>query len=121
MPRFQSFLFAVLLVTEVLAAPAPHWWQKRSFKIPRVQQHNYVPDGTFALRKAYRKFGLGTLDTYPGVNFTPKVAAATDSGNSNEESEVSALTPQYDAQFLSPVTVGGQTLVLNFDSGSSDM
>ncbi|KAF7513064.1 hypothetical protein GJ744_011330 [Endocarpon pusillum] len=94
--------------------------RKRSFKIPRVQQHNYVPDGTFALRKAYRKFGLGTLDTYPGVHFTPKVAAAN-GGNETENGEVSASPTQNDAEFLSPVSVGGQMLVLNFDSGSSDM
>lgn len=121
MSRFQVFLFATLWVTAVLAAPAPHLRQKRSFKIPRVQQHNYVPDGTFALRKAYRKFGLGTLDTYPGVSFSPKGDAPTISQNSNEDSEVSASIPQNDAQFLAPVMVGGQILVLNIDSGSSDM
>jgi hypothetical protein len=117
----QSVLFITLVLDAVLAAPAPHLRKKRSFKIPRVQQHNYVPDGTFALRKAYRKFGLGTLDTYPGINFSPKVAAAIDGKGSTEDGEVSASPTQNDAQFLSPVTVGGQTLVLNFDSGSSDM
>lgn len=121
MCRFQTLFFVTLLITTTLAAPAPHWRKKRSFRIPRIQQHNYVPDGTFALRKAYRKFGLGTLDTYPGVNFTPKVAAASNGGNQTEDGEVSASPTQNDAEFLSPVNVGGQMLVLNVDSGSSDM
>lgn len=119
MYRFQTLFTVTLLITTALAAPVQHL-RKRSFKIPRVQQHNYVPDGTFALRKAYRKFELGTLDTYPGVHFTPKVAAAN-GGNGTEDGEVSASPTQNDAEFLSPVSVGGQMLVLNFDSGSSDM
>lgn len=118
--RFQSLLFVTLFITAVLAAPAQHLRKKRSFTVPRVQQHNYVPDGTFALRKAYRKFGFGTLDTFPSTNFAPKLAAANN-GNTTEDGEVSASPTQNDAEFLSPVTVGGQTLVLNFDSGSSDM
>ena len=121
MYRFQSLLFVTLLITAVLAAPAQHLRKKRSFKLPRVRQHNYVPDGTFALRKAYRKFGLGTLDTYPGVNFTPKLAATNNGDNSTEDGEVPASPTQNDAEFLSPVSVGGQTLVLNVDSGSADM
>ena len=121
MCRFQTLFTVTLLITTALAAPAQHLRRKRAFKIPRVQQHNYVPDGTFALRKAYRKFGLGTLDTYPGVHFTPKVAAATNEGNETEDGEVPASPTQNDAEFLSPVSVGGQMLVLNFDSGSSDM
>lgn len=121
MHRFQSLILVTLLITAVLAAPTQHLRKKRSFKIPRVQQHDYVPDGTFALRKAYRKFGFGSLDTFPGVNFTPKLAAANNGGNGTENGEVPASPTQNDAEFLSPVSVGGQTLVLNFDSGSSDM
>jgi hypothetical protein len=121
MYRIHSLIFVAVLITTVLAAPAPHL-RKRSFKIPRVRQHNYVPDGTFALRKAYRKFGFGTVDTFPSINFAPKLAAAAYNGaNSTEDGEVSASPTQNDAEFLSPVNVGGQTLVLNFDSGSSDM
>jgi hypothetical protein len=121
MYRFQSFILVALLITAVLAAPAPHLRKKRSFKIPRAQQHNYVPDGTFALRKAYRKFGFGTLETFPSINFSPKLAAANNGDSTTEDGEVSASPTQNDAEFLSPVTVGGQTLVMNFDSGSSDM
>jgi hypothetical protein len=118
--QLRSLLFVTLLIAAVIAAPAQHL-RKRSFKIPRIQQHNYVPDGTFALRKAYRKFGIGTLETFPGTRFAPKLAATSNGGNSTEDGEVTASPTQNDAQFLSPVSVGGQTLVLNIDSGSSDM
>lgn len=121
MYRFQPLVVVILLITAVVAAPAQNLRRKRSFKIPRIQQHNYVPDGTFALRKAYRKFGIGKLDTFPSTRFAPKLAAANNEGNSTEDGEVSASPIQNDAQFLSPVSVGGQTLVMNFDSGSSDM
>jgi hypothetical protein len=121
MYRFQLLLFVTLLITAVLAAPTTHLRKKRSFKVPRVQQHNYVPDGTFALRKAYRKFGFGTPNTFPTIDFAPKLAAANNGGNSTEDGEVSASPTQNDAEFLSPVSVGGQTLVMNFDSGSSDL
>jgi hypothetical protein len=120
MYRLQSFVLVALLFTAALAAPTQHL-KKRSFKIPRVQQHDYVPDGTVALRKAYMKYGLGSLATYPGVNFTPKVTAANKVANQTEDGEVPASPTQNDAEFLSPVSVGGQMLVLNIDSGSSDM
>jgi hypothetical protein len=118
--QFRSLLFVALLITAVVAAPARHL-KKRSFKIPRIQQHNYVADGTFALRKAYRKFGIRSLETFPGTRFAPKLAAANNGVNATEDGGVSASPTQNDAEFLSPVSVGGQTLVLNFDSGSSDM
>lgn len=122
--QIRPFLLVALLISVAVAAPAPaRHLRKRSFKIPRLQQHNYVPDGTFALRKAYRKFGIGTLDTYPGTRFAPNFAVVNNKNGSNEteEGEVSASPTQNDAEFLSPVSVGGQTLVMNFDSGSSDM
>ena len=119
--RYQSLLVVFLLITAALAAPAQHLRHKRSFKIPRIQQHNYIPDGTFALRKAYRKFGIGQLDTFPSTRFAPKLAAVKNGADSTPAGEVPASPPQNDAQFLSPVSVGGQTLVMNFDSGSSDL
>lgn len=120
MYRLRSLSLIALFITAVLAAPAQHLKKKRSFKIPRVQQHNYVPDGSVAIRKAYRKFGFGTIDFSPSIQVSPKVAAANE-GNPTEDSKGSGSPTQNDAQFLCPVTVGGQTLVLNIDSGSSDM
>ena len=43
-----------------------------------------------------------------------------DSEANSEDGETTATGTNNDAQFLSPVTVGGQEIVVNFDSGSSD-
>lgn len=47
--------------------------------------------------------------------------AANTSTNGTEDGEVTATGSQNLAEFLSPVSVGGQTLVMDFDTGSSDM
>lgn len=114
----KGLLLFTLLVNAIFARPTRNPRLKRRFKLPRIEQHNYVPDGTFALRQAYRKFGIGKLDTFPGTTLTTKLTVANkqSAGGGNSTS-----TPQNEAQFLCPVTVGGQTLIMNIDSGSSDM
>lgn len=119
---FKVLLFVTLLVNGVLALPTQHLKAKRSFKLPRVEQHNYVPDGSFALRQAYRKFDIGKVDNLPGSSLGTKVALSKARANNGSiDDQDSPSTPQNEAQFLCPVTVGGQSLVLNIDSGSSDM
>ena len=82
-----------------------------------------MPDGTVAMRKAYNKFGLKDFGMIPELGVSPslvpfsELAASSGSGNG----QVSATSSQNDAEFLSPVSVGGQTLIMNFDTGSSDM
>lgn len=126
MYRSQSFLFVLLIFTAIVttfAAPAPAEKSKKftgSFKVPRVRQHNYVPDGAFALRKAKKKFGIGTLDTIPGTDFTPTISTNNKASNLTSGEGDGPSAPQNDAQFLSPVTVGGQEMILNFDTGSAD-
>ena len=84
-----------------------------------------MPDGAVALRKSYTKFGIS------GFGFVPELDISTDlvpfseldaaSGTGSEDGSVTASSSQNDAEFLSPVSVGGQTLVMDFDTGSSDM
>ncbi|KIY01365.1 uncharacterized protein Z520_02917 [Fonsecaea multimorphosa CBS 102226] len=116
------FLLAILFFTATFATPI-QIKQKRSFKVPRIQQHNYKPNGKAAYRRALFKFGLYDIEFLPGgeVDTTIKAAIKAQLDESaSEDGETSASPTQNDAQFLSPVTVGGQTLVMNFDSGSSD-
>lgn len=132
MYRLQSLLSVALLISAVLAAPAPQKLQKRSFKISRVKQHNYVANGPRALAKAYAKYGMSMPSTGSDIlDFLPKTslvlspasskAANGTGGQGSENGQVSATGTQNDAEFLSPVNVGGQTLIMDFDSGSSDM
>ena len=119
----QTLVFAVLYLTVAFAAPTrPH---RKSFKVERVRRADYVPNGPVAMRKAFLKFGFLGLDSPDHVatasQSTSTSAAANSSSGSSEEGEVTASPVQNDAEFLSPVAVGGQTLVMDFDTGSSDM
>jgi aspergillopepsin I len=84
-----------------------------------------VPDGTIAMRKAYNKFGLKDFGMIPELGVSPSLVPFSDLAASNnsgsENGQVSASSSQNDAEFLSPVAIGGQTLIMNFDTGSSDM
>jgi hypothetical protein len=124
MPRsIQSLLVSALLFAVALSAPTQS--KKRSFKVPRIRQRDYVPDGTIALRKAYNKFGLNDFGTIPELDVSTTLIPFSEldasGGSGTDNGQVSATSSQNDAEFLSPVTVGGQTLVMDFDTGSSDM
>lgn len=133
-----SIIFS-LFIAHILASPVARSVQKRSFKVPRILVPGYVPNGPKALKRAYAKFGLTEADQAASlrkrsINFgfgdisllstgdvAHKVnAAANNSTTSNENGETTATGTQNDAQFLSPVKFGGQELIVNFDSGSSD-
>lgn len=135
-----TFIFTLLIAT-VLASPIrSRNVQKRSFKVPRVPVKNYVPNGPQALKRAYAKFGVtehaadtarlrerGLTFGFNDISIVPSgdvaasiKAAANDSTAGTENGETAADPTQNDAQFLSPVTIGGQQIVVNFDSGSSD-
>ena len=117
MSRLYLLFCTTLLISAVLSVPITP--QKRSFKIHRVRQANYVPNGPKALRKAFSKFGYGDISfVVPSLSAVDKADATA---GSDEEGDVSASPTQNDAEFLSPVSVGGQTLVMDFDTGSSDM
>ncbi|KAK7723071.1 hypothetical protein SLS57_004628 [Botryosphaeria dothidea] len=112
-------LLVALLAAVALARPAPSKTTKtlkpRSFKVPRSLNPKIKrKDGARAMRKAMRKYG-----------FKPQKAAAGNqtlaANATNENGEVAALPEDNEALFLSPVKIGGQTLNLDFDSGSSDL
>jgi hypothetical protein len=121
----QSLVVLVLLCTVALSAPTQRQQKKRSFKVSRIRQRNFVPNGSIALRKAYAKFGLQGFGLVPDLEIAtglvPIAELAASNGSGSDNGQVSAASSQNDAEFLSPVTVGGQTLVMNFDTGSSDM
>ncbi|KZM25977.1 Aspergillopepsin I [Ascochyta rabiei] len=120
------FVFA-LLAALALAAPSQVKRQglaKRSFKVPRQLNtaHPTGPNGAAAMRKVFRKYNFkveGDFVAYTraaGINTTTAAV-----GGSNTTGTVAANPGPNAALFLSPVEVGGQTLNLDFDSGSSDL
>ena len=60
------------------------------------------------MAKTYAKYGKA---------IPPVIAAAA----ANNDGTVTATPEEYDAEYLCPVTIGGQTLNLDFDTGSSDL
>ena len=87
-----------------------------------MRQTNYVPNGRYQLNKAYAKFGIPGLEFRAKKQPKPVSAASNTTGTTGDDNgNVTATGAQSDAEFLSPVSVGGQTLVMDFDTGSSDM
>jgi hypothetical protein len=134
MPSLRLFCIVALLVAIAFAAPAPQRrrnLQKRSFKVPRQLNtaHPTGLNGMAAMRKVFRKYNFQIRDEFlskEGLigqtkqsnkeNVTADAASGT-----NQTGTVVAAPEQNAALFLSPVDVGGQTLNLDFDSGSSDL
>ncbi|KAF2032652.1 acid protease [Setomelanomma holmii] len=135
MPSLRLFVVIALLVAVALAVPAPlqkKGLQKRSFKVPRQLNtaHPTGPNGPAALRKVFRKYGFVVKDDFvakegfisqskKGKNTTASAAAVI--SEINTDAEYRAKPEDNAALFLSPVSIGGQTLNLDFDSGSSDL
>ncbi|KAL8700321.1 MAG: hypothetical protein Q9201_005512 [Fulgogasparrea decipioides] len=113
----QNVLWFLLLASTVSAAPTK--FERRSFKVERRRiASTGGPNGVSALGKAYRKYGWTVPETFGNKVQTPQVLAKGDDG---EHGEVVVTPEESDASFLSPIKVGGQTLMMNFDTGSSDL
>ncbi|KAJ5558904.1 Peptidase aspartic catalytic [Penicillium sp. DV-2018c] len=130
----QFILFIAVFFSlgfNALAIPvvSPNRLQGRSFKVERVKRNEHVLHGPMALRNAYRKFGIDT-STLNGIDASdfqpfdtkhPGPKSAQGVGGSDKSGVVDATSVYGDVEFVSPVNIGGQTLDMNFDSGSADM
>lgn len=98
-----------------LAAAAP---SGTSFSVPRVRRNGTTLNGKLALQRVFAKYGWTLPDGPPAdVHNTVTTVFA----NTPQTGSVNADPQQYHAEYLSPVTIGGQELQLDFDSGSSDL
>ncbi|KAK3399821.1 penicillopepsin [Sordaria brevicollis] len=139
---FKLFILSVLL-TLVVSAPLT----KRSFRIERVRNPNFKGrNGPRELLKAYRKYRMpvpqplldamnsqknGTVPTITTITQTdtaeksscncPYASGGSGSAAAGEAGVVTATPEQDDVEYLAPVKIGGQTINLDFDSGSSDL
>jgi hypothetical protein len=137
MTSLRLFFLLTLVASLVLAAPAParrapSTLKKRSFKVPRSLNKNHPRglNGYDAMKKVALKYNLASLkegyiastktaDDMMTAEDKPKINAAQNATNGT--GEVAANPEENAALFLSPVTIGGQTLNLDFDTGSSDL
>jgi aspergillopepsin I len=104
MPSLVSALSALAVVSFALATPI--WRTNQTFTIHEEVRKPFVP-GPVHLLKRYRKYGI--------IPPSEALAAAVAS------SSVTATPYQYDWFYLCPVTIGGQTLNLDLDTGSADL
>lgn len=129
MQLLQTFLL-LLLTHHALAAPAPLQPQRKcgSFKVDRVRRADYIAHGPTALLKTYRKYGIVPttfgldLEDFEPVNVKHTHSAGNQSTAEPERTgTVSATSVQNDVEFVSPVIIGGQKIIMTFDTGSSDL
>ncbi|ORY70443.1 aspergillopepsin-F [Pseudomassariella vexata] len=134
----------------VAASPAPIH-KRGVYKVERVPNPNYTGrNGPRALLKTLRKYRMpipdGLMDAVAKADIemisrrqigssrvrrqatnTTGAAALAAAGNTTAGAAatgvglVTATPEQNDVEYLSPVDIGGQTLNLDFDSGSSDL
>ncbi|KAL9004349.1 MAG: hypothetical protein Q9188_002843 [Gyalolechia gomerana] len=93
-----------------IAAASPIELQPRAkdFVIHQSVRKPFIKSGPAAVLSVYGKYNATAPED------VIKAAAANDG-------TVSANPEQYDSQYLTPVTIGGQTVNLDFDTGSSDL
>ncbi|KKA30396.1 hypothetical protein TD95_003981 [Thielaviopsis punctulata] len=124
-PSVNSFLMAALAVAQVaLAAPYPLQARAPSadistapgtYSVNQVRNVNFQRNGPLALAKAYKKFGAPMPEKL--------VAAVAKHTKRATGSATTKPVDSSDSEFLTPVQVGTppQTLMLDFDTGSSDL
>ena len=130
--RSAVLLFTLAtLATFVLAAPTPaNTLMKRSFTVPVVGRGKLSP--AEAMAQAYRKYGweiivfdpeqpAPTASGYAWPNKTTTAVAGPTGTSSGNDGEGTATPEKHDQANNSPFTIGGQTLNLNFDTGSADL
>lgn len=138
---FRAFLFLGLLAALVAAAPSPNIQKRGVFMVERVKNPHFKRhDGPKQLLKSLRKYrmnippalmdaiksGAGSTESVVDKLTNSNVAAAANvtaaAANTTAGVGLVTATPeQGDVEYLSPVSIGGQTLNLDFDSGSSDL
>lgn len=109
MHSLTAFLAISALAGTSLAnpIPAPEVPTRRGFTINQSIPKPFQP-GPVVLQRAYRKFNAA-------------VPADVSRAAQAQDGTVSATPEDFDSEYLSPVNIGGQTVNLDFDTGSADL
>ena len=105
--RFIEQLTAASALISITSA-SPVEKRKEAFSVHQTIPKPFIKSGPAAVAAVYKKYG-GTA---------PKDVLAAAAAN---DGTVTTTPEQYDSEYLTPVSVGGQTLNLDFDTGSSDL
>ena len=107
MPTFITAVVALSTAFLASAKPIPQDGARTGFTINEAVPKPFQA-GPMVLMNALSKYGAS-------ISQDVVDAAAASQGS------VTATPEQYDAEYLCPVTIGGQTLNLDFDTGSADL
>lgn len=107
MRSHERLTAALFLICSVHCSPV-EIRGKKAFTVPQTVAKASIKSGPAALAAVYGKFGKA-------------VPANVSAAAANNDGTVVASPTQYDSEYLCPVTIGGQTLNLDFDTGSSDL
>ncbi|KAI9810108.1 MAG: Type I transmembrane sorting receptor [Pycnora praestabilis] len=93
------------------------------FTMPVENQKRDGPN-TFTVQQEFARYFIkngptALSNTY--LKYNKQLPADVASAAANNDGTVTATPEQYDEEYLCPVTIGGQTLSLDFDTGSSDL
>ena len=94
------------------AAPTADVIGSSKFSVPAVHNPNFVRNGTAALLKAYAKHNLKPTMPMP-ESFLSALQKRQDGS--------APAVPSDGVEYLVPVSVGGESLNLDFDTGSADL
>ena len=109
MPSVNQIVSAVAFAGLAVAAPAPTIG-KQTFSVPQKLAHEgTLPYGQHETLKTYRKF-----KAEPPSHVVAAAAAVTGRVTASPSDD-------FDSSYLCAVSVGGKTLNLDFDTGSSDL
>ena len=133
---FFKFLLLFLWTPWIRAAPSI---QKRSFKVDRVRNPNFIRHGPTELLRTYRKYRMpipqGLLDSVGdqpeggvvaepvrlAAPKTPHLKQSAAAGGDAVVGLVSATPANQGIEYISPILVGRQTINVALDSGSADL
>lgn len=109
-----SFTKAALVASAglAMAAPAENIMGRSTFQLNQVSAGKILKSGPIDMMKTYNKYAKHGAVAPSDVQ---AAAAAAQSGSAPANPE------SYDESYLVPVTVGGQSLNLDFDTGSADL
>ncbi|KAI1170107.1 secreted aspartic proteinase precursor [Nemania sp. FL0916] len=114
-PTPSTLALVSALVGAVSAVPAPAPQPAGRFTVHQERNVNFKRHGPAQVAKTYLKYGKPV---------PAELAAALGMTNSKRsEGSVTTYPQEYDSEWLTPVQIGtpAQTLMLDFDTGSSDL
>lgn len=126
MLRLSLLAIVALVLTFAFAAPTDRKIHKRSFRLSRRANPAFTGrHGPRSLMTAYNKYGLPV----PGTLYRSAAIVAQNSSTkleATEEDDGTGLvkaTPvePNDLEYIAPISIGGQEIPMNIDTGSADL